>query len=66
MNREGVNLTDFWTDTSPNRHTKFKAKRPHSSSSARFSSFGLTFDKVLQRIHTLMQYTHDHHTLTLW
>ncbi len=26
MNREGVNLTDFWTDTSPNRHTKFKVR----------------------------------------
>jgi site-specific DNA-methyltransferase (adenine-specific) len=26
MNIEGVNLTDFWTDTSPNRHRKFKVR----------------------------------------
>lgn len=26
MNPEGVNLTDFWTDTSPNRHSKFKVR----------------------------------------
>jgi site-specific DNA-methyltransferase (adenine-specific) len=26
MNPEGVNLTDFWTDTSPNRHAKFKIR----------------------------------------
>ena len=26
MNAEGVNLTDFWTDTSPNRHAKFKVR----------------------------------------
>lgn len=26
MNPEGVNLTDFWTDTSPNRHAKFKVR----------------------------------------
>ena len=26
MNSEGVNLTDFWTDTSPNRHAKFKVR----------------------------------------
>ena len=26
MNSEGVNLTDFWTDTSPNRHRKFKVR----------------------------------------
>ncbi len=26
MNPEGVNLTDFWTDTSPNRHKKFKVR----------------------------------------
>jgi len=26
MNPEGVNLTDFWTDTSPNRHRQFKVR----------------------------------------
>ena len=26
MNSAGVNLTDFWTDTSPNRHAKFKVR----------------------------------------
>lgn len=26
MNPEGVNLTDFWGDTSPNRHKKFKVR----------------------------------------
>lgn len=26
MNPDGVNLTDFWTDTSPNRHKKFKVR----------------------------------------
>jgi len=26
MNPNGVNLTDFWTDTSPNRHKKFKVR----------------------------------------
>jgi site-specific DNA-methyltransferase (adenine-specific) len=26
MNSAGVNLTDFWTDTSPNRHRKFKVR----------------------------------------
>ncbi|MCA9084127.1 MAG: site-specific DNA-methyltransferase [Planctomycetaceae bacterium] len=26
MNPEGVNLTDIWTDTSPNRHKKFKVR----------------------------------------
>ncbi|TVS13579.1 MAG: site-specific DNA-methyltransferase [Planctomycetaceae bacterium] len=26
MNADGVNLTDFWTDTSPNRHRKFKVR----------------------------------------
>ena len=26
MNPDGVNLTDFWTDTSPNRHRKFKVR----------------------------------------
>lgn len=26
MNPEGVNLSDFWTDTSPNRHAKFKVR----------------------------------------
>lgn len=26
MNPKGVNLTDFWTDTSPNRHRKFKVR----------------------------------------
>lgn len=26
MNPEGVNLTDFWTDTSPNRHKKYKVR----------------------------------------
>jgi site-specific DNA-methyltransferase (adenine-specific) len=26
MNPEGVNLADFWTDTSPNRHAKFKVR----------------------------------------
>ena len=26
MNSEGVNLTDFWADTSPNRHAKFKVR----------------------------------------
>ncbi len=26
MNPEGVSLTDFWTDTSPNRHKKFKVR----------------------------------------
>jgi len=26
MNPEGVNLTDFWEDTSPNRHKKFKVR----------------------------------------
>lgn len=26
MNPEGVNLSDFWTDTSPNRHRKFKVR----------------------------------------
>ena len=26
MNAQGVNLTDFWTDTSPNRHAKFKVR----------------------------------------
>ncbi len=26
MNPEGVNLSDFWTDTSPNRHKKFKVR----------------------------------------
>jgi len=26
MNPEGVNLADFWTDTSPNRHKKFKVR----------------------------------------
>ena len=26
MNPEGVNLTDFWTDTSPNRHRKYKVR----------------------------------------
>jgi len=26
MNPSGVNLTDFWTDTSPNRHRKFKVR----------------------------------------
>jgi site-specific DNA-methyltransferase (adenine-specific) len=26
MNPEGVNLTDFWEDTSPNRHRKFKVR----------------------------------------
>ena len=26
MNPAGVNLTDFWTDTSPNRHKKFKVR----------------------------------------
>ena len=26
MNPAGVNLTDFWTDTSPNRHRKFKVR----------------------------------------
>lgn len=26
MNPEGVNLTDFWEDTSPNRHPKFKVR----------------------------------------
>lgn len=27
MNPMGVNLTDFWTDTSPNRHKKFKVRQ---------------------------------------
>jgi site-specific DNA-methyltransferase (adenine-specific) len=26
MNPEGVNLTDIWTDTSPNRHSKYKVR----------------------------------------
>lgn len=26
MHPDGVNLTDFWTDTSPNRHRKFKVR----------------------------------------
>jgi len=26
MHPDGVNLTDFWTDTSPNRHLKFKVR----------------------------------------
>ncbi|MBL7767492.1 MAG: site-specific DNA-methyltransferase [Flavipsychrobacter sp.] len=26
MNPDGVNLTDIWTDTSPNRHAKFKVR----------------------------------------
>jgi len=26
MNPEGVSLTDFWTDTSPNRHRKYKVR----------------------------------------
>ena len=26
MNPEGLNLTDFWEDTSPNRHRKFKVR----------------------------------------
>lgn len=26
MHPEGVNLSDFWTDTSPNRHKKFKVR----------------------------------------
>ena len=26
MHPDGVNLTDFWTDTSPNRHKKFKVR----------------------------------------
>ncbi len=26
MNSKGVNLTDFWADTSPNRHKKFKVR----------------------------------------
>jgi site-specific DNA-methyltransferase (adenine-specific) len=26
MNPKGVNLTDFWDDTSPNRHAKFKVR----------------------------------------
>lgn len=26
MNPEGVNLSDFWTDTSPNRHRRFKVR----------------------------------------
>jgi len=26
MNPDGVNLTDFWMDTSPNRHRKFKVR----------------------------------------
>ncbi len=26
MNPDGVNLSDFWTDTSPNRHKKFKVR----------------------------------------
>lgn len=26
MNPAGVNLTDFWTDTSPNRHKKYKVR----------------------------------------
>lgn len=26
MNPKGVNLTDFWTDTSPNRHKKYKVR----------------------------------------
>ena len=26
MNAQGVNLTDFWTDTSPNRHARFKVR----------------------------------------
>jgi site-specific DNA-methyltransferase (adenine-specific) len=26
INAEGLNLTDFWTDTSPNRHSKFKVR----------------------------------------
>ena len=26
MNPDGVNLSDFWTDTSPNRHRKFKVR----------------------------------------
>ncbi len=26
MNPKGVNLTDVWTDTSPNRHSKFKVR----------------------------------------
>ena len=27
INSKGINLTDFWTDTSPNRHRKFKVRR---------------------------------------
>ena len=26
LNPEGLNLTDFWDDTSPNRHKKFKVR----------------------------------------
>lgn len=26
INAEGLNLTDFWTDTLPNRHSKFKVR----------------------------------------
>lgn len=26
LNPEGLNLTDFWDDTSPNRHSKFKVR----------------------------------------
>ena len=26
INPEGINLSDFWTDTSPNRHKKFKVR----------------------------------------
>jgi site-specific DNA-methyltransferase (adenine-specific) len=26
INPEGINLTDFWTDTSPNRHKKYKVR----------------------------------------
>ncbi len=26
LNPEGLNLTDFWEDTSPNRHKKFKVR----------------------------------------
>lgn len=27
INPEGINLTDFWTDTSPNRHKKYKVRQ---------------------------------------
>lgn len=27
INPKGINLTDFWTDTSPNRHRKFKVRQ---------------------------------------